>query len=65
MKGKFRFYVVGAEDSINSAGVGFPDLKQAAAYATERTKADGKERDILQRVRVVRRKPQPVVVEKV
>jgi hypothetical protein len=46
-------------------GEGHPTLKAAVTDASERTNKDGVERCVLQRVRVIRRKPQPVVVEKV
>jgi hypothetical protein len=46
-------------------GEGHPTLKDAVAHATKLTDSDGQERCVLQRVRVTRRKPQPVVVEKI
>jgi len=46
-----------------SGALGFNTLKQAADYAREKTASDGIERNIMQRVRAVRRKPQPVTVQ--
>jgi hypothetical protein len=66
VKRMHKFYVVTTGESLSpSSAMGFATLKDAAKYASSRTNMDGKERDILQRVRVVRRKPQPVVVEPV
>lgn len=59
-----RFYV-GSPQTLRGAGWGKPTLAEAVEHAKQLLESTGEEQFVVQIVRVVRKKEQPVVVETV